>query len=45
MTGIDAPYEPPDNPELMLDTANANIDDLAARVIDLLNEHSARRPM
>jgi len=42
LTGVDAPYEPPDNPDLVLDTTEANIDDLAARVIDLLNERSPR---
>ena len=44
MTGVDAPYEPPDNPDLILDTTSAGIDDLAARVIDLLNERSPRPP-
>jgi len=43
MTGVDAPYEPPQNPDLILDTTSAGIDDLAARVIDLLNERSPRR--
>ncbi|OBJ54344.1 adenylyl-sulfate kinase [Mycobacterium sp. 1423905.2] len=42
LTGIDAPYEPPENPDLVLDTTDADIDDLAARVIDLLNERSPR---
>ena len=44
MTGVDAPYEPPDNPDLVLDTTNADIDDLAAQVIGLLNERSPRQP-
>jgi bifunctional enzyme CysN/CysC len=44
MTGVDAPYEPPDNPDLVLDTTNADIDDLAAQVIGLLDERSPRRP-
>ena len=42
LTGVDAPYEPPDNPDLVLDTTNANIDDLVARVIALLNDRSRR---
>src|ERR1700756_3576760 len=43
LTGVDAPYEPPDNPDLVLDTTDADIDDLAARVLDLLNERSPHR--
>jgi len=42
LTGVDAPYEPPENPDLVLDTTDANIDDLAAQVIALLNERSPR---
>jgi bifunctional enzyme CysN/CysC len=38
LTGIDAPYEPPENPDLVLDTAGADIDELAAQVIELLNK-------
>jgi bifunctional enzyme CysN/CysC len=41
LTGVDAPYEPPEDPDLVLDTTGADIDELAGRVIDLLNE---RRP-
>lgn len=37
LTGVDAPYEPPENPDLVLDTTGANIDDLVKEVIDLLN--------
>lgn len=37
LTGVDAPYEPPENPDLVLDTTGANIDDLVKQVIDLLN--------
>ncbi|WP_375488041.1 adenylyl-sulfate kinase, partial [uncultured Mycobacterium sp.] len=43
LTGVDAPYEPPDNPDLVLDTTNADIEQLAAQVIDLLDERSPRR--
>ncbi len=33
LTGIDAPYEPPANPELVLDSSTAESDDLAERVV------------
>jgi bifunctional enzyme CysN/CysC len=42
LTGVDAPYEPPEDADLVLDTAGADTDDLAARVIALLEEHSPR---
>ena len=42
LTGVDAPYEAPENADLVLDTTDANIDDLAARVIALLDERSPR---
>ncbi len=42
LTGVDAPYEPPEKPDLVLDTAGADIDDLAAKVIALLDERSPR---
>jgi bifunctional enzyme CysN/CysC len=38
LTGVDAPYEPPENPDLVLDTTGADIAQLVAQVIDLLNE-------
>ncbi len=44
LTGVDAPYEPPERPDLVLDTTDADIDELAARVISLLNEVSPRLP-
>ena len=44
LTGVDAPYEPPDNADLVLDTTGANIDDLVAQVIALLDERSPRQP-
>jgi bifunctional enzyme CysN/CysC len=37
LTGVDAPYEPPESPDLMLNTTGADIDQLVAQVIDLLN--------
>jgi bifunctional enzyme CysN/CysC len=39
---VSAPYEPPENPDLVLDTTGDDIDDLAAQVIALLNERSPR---
>jgi bifunctional enzyme CysN/CysC len=38
LTGVDAPYEAPEDPDLVLDTTGADIDDLVAQVIALLNE-------
>lgn len=35
-TGIDAPYEAPENPELTLDSNNKSIDELAQEVVDHL---------
>jgi bifunctional enzyme CysN/CysC len=37
LTGIDAPYEPPENPDLVVDTTGADIDRLVQQVIDLLD--------
>lgn len=37
LTGIDAPYEPPENADLVVDTTGADIDELVARVIALLD--------
>jgi bifunctional enzyme CysN/CysC len=38
LTGVDAPYEAPEHPDLSLDTTGADIDELVAKVIALLNE-------
>lgn len=38
LTGVDAPYEPPENPDLVLDTTGADIDQLVAKVLELLEE-------
>lgn len=38
LTGVDAPYEPPENPDLVLDTTGADIDALVGEVIELLNK-------
>ena len=40
-TGIDSPYEPPENPELRIDTTNTSVDEAADRVLESLV--SARR--
>jgi bifunctional enzyme CysN/CysC len=42
LTGVDAPYEPPEDADLVLDTAGADTDNLAAEVIALLDERSPR---
>ena len=38
LTGVDAPYEPPDDPDLVLDTTGADVDELASQVIELLKQ-------
>ncbi|HEX3286167.1 MAG TPA: adenylyl-sulfate kinase [Mycobacterium sp.] len=38
LTGVDAPYEPPEDPDLVLDTTGADIDQLVAQVVELLNQ-------
>jgi bifunctional enzyme CysN/CysC len=38
LTGVDSPYEPPTDPDLVLDTTSADIDQLVAQVLDLLNQ-------
>ncbi len=38
MTGIDDPYEPPLNPELVLDTTTGTPVELAQQVIDFINQ-------
>jgi len=35
-TGIDSPYEAPDNPELIVNTENESLEESVAKVIDLL---------
>jgi bifunctional enzyme CysN/CysC len=37
-TGIDSPYEEPENPDLILDTTSAPAAELAQRVVALLQE-------
>ena len=36
LKGIDAPYEAPEDADLVVDTTAANIDDLVQQVLDLL---------
>ena len=36
LTGVDAPYEPPEDADLVLDTAGADIDQLVAQVLEVL---------
>ena len=43
-TGIDAPYEEPDAPDLRLDTGSTGVPEAAARVIDLLESRGVDRP-
>ncbi len=38
-TGIDDPYEPPENPEIVLDGDNKGVDELADQVIEYLEKH------
>ena len=35
-TGVSAPYEAPENPELVIDTAGRTVDDCALQVVDFL---------
>lgn len=37
-TGIDSPYEAPNNPEIRIDTTNVSADDAAAQIIDWMLE-------
>ncbi len=37
-TGIDAPYEAPENPEIVVDTGALSLEESAQRVMDALNE-------
>jgi bifunctional enzyme CysN/CysC len=37
-TGLDSPYEPPNDPELTLDALNNNADDLADRVVRFMQQ-------
>jgi adenylylsulfate kinase len=37
-TGIDDPYEEPENPELILDTDKETVEESAHKVLDMLKE-------
>jgi bifunctional enzyme CysN/CysC len=37
-TGIDSPYEPPENPEVTVHTADGTAEDAARRILDVLRE-------
>ncbi|GGF36829.1 adenylyl-sulfate kinase [Williamsia phyllosphaerae] len=41
LTGIDAPYETPRNPDLSIDTTDADIDDLVRQVLAVLDAHGS----
>jgi bifunctional enzyme CysN/CysC len=41
-TGVSAPYEPPENPALSLDTASESIDACVQRILDLLADRLRR---
>ena len=43
LTGIDAPYEPPEDADLVLDTRGADVDDLVAQVLGVLQSVQAGR--
>jgi bifunctional enzyme CysN/CysC len=43
-TGIDSPYEPPESPDLVLDTTSAAAEELAQRVTALLKERGIIAP-
>ncbi|MEQ8952837.1 MAG: adenylyl-sulfate kinase [Gammaproteobacteria bacterium] len=38
-TGFDSPYEPPENPQLRIDTEHTSIDDAAQTIMNYLEEH------
>lgn len=37
LTGVDAPYEPPEDADLVLDTTGADVDDMVAKVLEVLD--------
>ena len=41
LTGVDAPYEPPDSADLVLDTAGADIEELVVQVLEVLKRAQA----
>ena len=43
-TGVSAPYEPPENPELVLDTGSLSVDQSVSRIIEYLGEKGYLSP-
>ena len=43
-TGIDSPYEAPENPEIVIKNINISIDDAASEVIDFLDTRGYLKP-
>jgi adenylylsulfate kinase len=41
LTGVDDPYEPPDSPELRIDTQNQTVDDSVDTVFDFVTRRTA----
>jgi sulfate adenylyltransferase len=39
MTGVDDPYEPPDQAEVVLETVDRSVDDNVAQIVEYLEEH------
>ena len=39
-TGLDAPYEAPENPDIEILTENETLETSAARIVTYLNEHN-----
>jgi adenylylsulfate kinase-like enzyme len=37
-TGIDSPYEPPEHPEIVVDTSQGSAEDVAARIVAALRD-------
>lgn len=38
LTGVDAPYEKPENPDLRFDTTDQDVEELAGRIVAVLEE-------
>jgi adenylylsulfate kinase-like enzyme len=43
MTGVNSPYEAPENPDLEIDTSATPVSDLALQVIDYLMDKSPEK--
>jgi len=43
-TGVSAPYEPPENPELVLDTSSLSVEQSVSRIIEYLEEKGYLSP-